>query len=400
MTTSAPPVVSLKTTADLVAFLPALAGMPVRNSLVVAPFEGTRASRAIRIGVPSAPSPASARRLASTLLGYLARISRCDSVVVAVYRDEPFAEAAPQWQANLGIITEQLYRSGYAVKDAAIVAADGWMPLFEGDPAAPCPLSDIDAAAQRMPGGIDTPAPHELPATDPRLADLVTGLLLDRLADGAEPDAFGILRRTDPPHPVDLLEDALSCDPAKASALTLARLIAQIDSEGAVDRTVLQIAFGPETGALSWAHTLRLRAEAAEAGSTPRDLLTRDHERGATDPDLERLGDMLLGQTRVIPSIERLSAATELLGRAIAHCRLPQRSWAMCTLAWVRWATGLTSTAHELVVAANDIDPGNGLVPVYSTVFDNLVPEWIFSLPPRNRADRRSQNAARRARRR
>jgi hypothetical protein len=389
MTTRAVPVVKLSTTADLLAFLPTLAGVPIRNSIVVAPFEGKRASRAMRIGAPSMPTATTARDISSAVLGTLARVKRCDCAAVALYRDEPLAEIGPRWQEALGVILERLHESGYHINDAAIVASDGWVPFFDGDLDSPHPLSEIDAAAHRLPDDLGEAVPDELPTADPRLARLVSELVLDRVVDGAETDAFGIMHRADPPNPVDLLEEALAGGADNASALMLARLIAQIDSEGAVDRTVLQIAFGRETGSQSWASTLTLRRDAAEAGCAPSELMIARDEEDGEDTGIRRLGDLLAGRTHELPSTERLRVGANLLGKAIAHCALPDRSWTMCALAWIRWALGLANAAHELIESAMRVDSGNTLAPVYRVMFDHLTPDWIFHSPPPNRAERR-----------
>jgi hypothetical protein len=387
MTASTAPIVKLATTADLLAFLPTLAGVSTRNSVVVAPFEGNRASRAMRISAPSLPTTSTARGISSMVLGHLARMTKCDRVAVAVYRDDPLAEIGACWSEMLGLITERLHESGYHINDAAIVGADGWIALFDGNPAAPRPLSEIAAAAERIPDDLREPFPDEPPSTDPKLAELVTELVVDRIVHGAEADAFGVLRRTDPPNPIDLLEKALAEAPHDASARTLASLIAQIESEGAVDRTVLQIAFGREVGSLSWESTLTLRREAAERGCAPSDLMMGKIDE--QDPHARRIGDLLTGRTVELPSPERLRAGADLLGRAIAHCRLPDRAWAMCALAWVHWALGLANSADRLIESAQRVDPDNSLAPVYRTLFSHVPPEWLFHSPALNRAARR-----------
>lgn len=389
MSTSTIPIVKLTSTAELLAFMPVLAGVPVRGSLVIAPFIGNRASRALRIPVEPSPSMETARTLASVALGALSKLDDCGSVSVAVYRDEPFDQIGPQWHEAFGVVLERLHQSGYHIKDAAIVAADGWIPYFEGDLAAPQPLAEIEEHAKRMPEVPRSDAVSTLPETDPELAQRVTDALFDRYIDQSERDSFGRLRPVAPADPVDFLENALADGPAEASALTLARLIAQIESEGAVDRTVLQLAFGRAAGAQSWSATLEVRAAAAESSVEPNDILMDRYERGIYSRQDERLGNLLTGQTRELPSPERLRAGAALLGRAIAHCPLPEKAWLMCAFAWVQWALGLSNAAHETIVSARRLAPGNSLAPMYHAMFDRLTPEWIFTSMPPNRAARR-----------
>ncbi|WP_460517806.1 hypothetical protein [Humibacter antri] len=389
MSTSTTPIVKLSSTADLLALLPVLAGMPVRNSLVIAPFAGKQTSRALRIGTGPSPSPTDARTLASAALGTLSKLDDCDGVSVAVYRDESFREVGPLWYDCFGIILERLRQSGYPINDAAIVTGDGWLPYFEGDLATPRPLSEIEAQTKQIPFEAQADAALTTPETDAELAQRVGAILLDRHIDQSERDAFGRLRPATQHDPVDFLESALEDDPGTVSALTLARLIAQIDSEGAVDRTVLQIAFGRATGALSWSGTLAVREAAANAGCEPNDILMEQSERGARSPRSRRLADLLTGQTRDTPSPDRLRAGAVLLGRAIAHGPLPDRAWSMCALAWVQWALGFSSAAHETIVSTRRLAPNNSLAPIYHTVFEHMRPEWIFTTAVPNRTTRR-----------
>ena len=389
MSTSTIPIVKLSSTAELLAFLPVLAGAPVRNRLVIAPFVGNQASRALRIGTEPSPSPDTARLLATAALGTLSRLDDCTSVSVAIYRDEPFGEVGPQWYDAFGLVLERLHQSGYHIKDAAIVAGDGWMQYFEGNLATPRSLSEIEAHMKQIPDEARIDPAVTLPEPDPRLARRVTELVLARRFDQSERDSFGRLRQVAPPDPVEFLETALERDPVQTPARTLARLIAQIDSEGAVDRTILQIAFGPATGALSWSSTLAVREAAAKAGCEPNDILMEQDARGVDSKLNERLSDLLTGQTREIPSPERLHAGAVLLGRALAHGPLPDVAWVRCAYAWVQWARGLSSAAHEMIVETRRLAPNNSLAPVYHTVFKHMTPEWLFRTDLPNRAARR-----------
>ena len=230
MSTSTIPIVKLSSTAELLAFLPVLAGAPVRNRLVIAPFVGNQASRALRIGTERSPSPDTARLLATAALGTLSRLDDCTSVSVAIYRDEPFGEVGPQWYDAFGLVLERLHQSGYHIKDAAIVAGDGWMQYFEGNLATPRSLSEIEAHTKQIPDEARIDPAVTLPEPDPRLARRVTEFVLARRFDQSERDSFGRLRQVAPPDPVEFLETALERDQVQTPARTLARLIAQIDS--------------------------------------------------------------------------------------------------------------------------------------------------------------------------
>lgn len=382
----APPL-KLTTTAEAIASLPALAGLPPGNSILVAPFAGRFCTRAMRIAIDAAPDEAAVLRLASTVLAELSRCEGADSVLVAAYRDEPFEEIGSAWTAALELLLERVHSAGFHIKDAAIVAADGWMPFFGAASDGLHPLSELAEGARQLPGdGQIDPMIIALPAQDAELAGRVTRLCLARAHLGAETDAFGRLIAEEPPSPVDLLERALSQEPAEANAQTLAHLLAQIDSEGAVDRTALQIAFGRDIGSLSWAHTLTLRGEAADAGCEPIDLMTACPD----DRTLKRLAHLMSGRTREVPDADRLQAGAVLLGRAVAHCELRDRVWTLCALAWVRWALGLTRSAFVALEEARGIDPANPLPPVLFAMFELTTPDWLYR-PAEKRRARRSR---------
>ncbi|WP_022899263.1 DUF4192 family protein [Humibacter albus] len=389
MSTRTVPVVKLSSTAALLAFLPTLTGVSVRNSLVVAPFVGKQASRAMRIDTEPSPSPAAARTLASSVLATLSKLKDCDSVSVVIYRDEPFRDVVPRWHGAFGVLLERLHQSGYHIKDAAIVAIDGWMPYFEGGLAAPRPISEIEAAKEQIPADLRADEEVRSPETDPVVARQVLDLLRGRPTAGRGRDSSGPPQPLAPHDPVEFLETTLQGDPSKASALTVARLIAQIDSEGAVDRTVLQIAFGRAMGARSWSATLALRAAAAASGREPSDLLMDQVERDGVSRQNEQLSNLLSGQTHRMPSAARLRAGSVVLAHAIAHCPLPERSWLLCALAWTQWARGLSSAADATIVTARRLAPNNSLAPVYHTLFFHLSPEWVFTSALPNRAARR-----------
>jgi hypothetical protein len=389
MTRTAPLVVKANTTADLLALLPELAGVPVRNSLVVAPFTGKHSSRALRIALPTDGGVETARALASVVLGNLARLANCDAVAVAVYTDESFADALSRWPAFLGQVLERLHASGYHIKDAGIMTVDGWAEYFGEDALVARPLGDVDAAKARHPEGFHRPDPTALPETDPALAENVGTMLMDLLLFDVELDAFGVPRAATQTDPIDLLERALE-DGRDQGPLALARLIASMQTEGAVDRTVLQIAFGPDIARRVWAKTLRLREDAKAAGCEPIDLMRESATSGLRSLDDERTGRMLTGQTLRCLGPDRLRAGADLLSRAVAHCPLPERSWVMCALGWLHWAMGLTNSAIELTSTAQRIDPRNSLAAYYRTLVMNCTPDWIFEDPaPANRSTRR-----------
>jgi len=377
MTAHAPTIVTAPTTADLLALLPDLAGVPVRNSIVVAPFVGKQSTRAMRVDLPSESTPTVWQSLASTFLGQLARLNHCDGVAVAIYSDHPYDITRRDWHDGLEYILDRLHDAGYHIKDAALQACDGWSAHF--DEGGPRPLTEVLSSRSRFPDDARDQTPLTLPDTEPVLAEQVRAQFADLVDDEASL-----------PEPIALLEKCLALPPEEVDALRLAQLLALIQTEGAVDRTVLQIAFGRKAGMRSWARTLEIRARAAREGCTPMDVLQREFLQGR--PDTDRFSRMLTGESGQPVSPTRLRSGAVLLGRVVAHAPVPQRSWAMCALGWVRWALGLASAADEILRAARTLDPRNSLAPYYHTLVTHFFPGWIYrdALPVTpNRAERR-----------
>lgn len=394
-------IIKAVTTAEIVALTEVSCGLELRGCIAILPFWYNRSSGAFRAAIPPLRDVddvlAVVTQLAPTVISTLARLDGCDGVAIVVYSDDPFLIAEHPLIELLAGLMERLAAAGYRIKDAAIVAGDAWCGYFEQ--AGERGLAELDAARAAIPAELHhRRAPERLPARNTELAEQVTLALLDRLIDDGECDAFGVVRSSAPPDPIDLLEYLLTRDPDTVGPLSLARLLSTLLTEGDVDRTVLQIAFGRAVGDASWQATLANRRRAAEAGVQPVDILRDDHENGRMPEDGLRRAGMLIGDTPTRPDPGRLHRGALLLGRAVVHCGLPERSWAMCALAWVRWAVGLATAADALVREAIRIDPGNTLAPIYAAILHTTPPVWIFDRrPPQNRKGRRA--AARAARR-
>ncbi|MDL5350587.1 DUF4192 family protein [Microbacterium sp. zg-YB36] len=381
-------------TAELIAAMPSFTGVPVHNSVVVAPFWGKLTSSALRIDLPHEHTKSAYQRHAGALLAHLSRLDGCDRVAVAVYTDESYDAALRGWEEMLNHLLERIHGAGFHIAEAAIVAADGWGCFLDG--ATKRALAELEAAASRAPALPDRPALHTLPPVDPELMRTVSRHVVTRVLIDMEHDAFGSLHPAPHPEPIDHLERALAGDPDRVGPATLARIITLMQSEGAVDRTVLQIVFGKDVAAASWELTLATRERARRAGCEPATLLARDYLQG--DRTGERFGWMLLGETDERPSAARLRKGALLLGRAIAHCNMPERVWAMCALGWIRWALGLTAAAEEMLDSAESVNPDNTMVPVYRTLVTHCIPAWIFDRAPQPALNRAARRAAARHR--
>jgi len=398
--TDSPTIIKTQTPADLLALLPGLAGMPLRNSIAIAPFMGKHTPAVIRMDLPPREDPDRFKRIASVLLGYASKVKGCDGVAIAIYTDDSFDTGFQRWFALQDQLVDRFHSAGFDIKASLCVASDGWARFDEEPPPGGHPLSLIEESPAGKHEALQRDSREPLPDPDPALAEAVGTALDDLVGYGEERTALGLYRVAKLPEPVAFLETVLDADPADLSALMLARLIALIQSEGDVDRTVLQIAFGRRAGAESWKNTLEVRALARKYGEEPIGYLLREGRTGKRGRDNERIGRMLCGMTTIVPSLERITRGTALLNHVIAHAPVADRLTAMCALAWLHWARGMNSIACGLIDEVARVNPHHQLAAVFQTVFDTVtLPEWVFDRDMPAQSSRASRRAAARGRR-
>ncbi|GAA1935453.1 hypothetical protein GCM10009775_29110 [Microbacterium aoyamense] len=368
-----PTIVKTSDPVDLIALLPTLAGTPLRNSFVVAPFVGKRTVGALRIDLPSHESPDVFAALANVLLGNLERIRGCSGAAIVIYTDEPYVTAFDAWDPLQVVLCEQFMDAGLRIVASLLVAGDAWERFDERSPLGQS-LALVEASAAFLPERPEEP--WALPQADLALAQRVAAGVEDIVVFGEERSALGVYRPAEPLEPIPFLERLLSHDSDDIGPATIARLVTMMQSEGDVDRTVLQIAFGAKTGAASWRRTLEVRALAAQAGTTPHEYLMK-HDRD--NPGTRRIGDLLTGQTSEMPSPRRLQRGAALLARVAVHAPPMHQPHLLCALAWVLWAQGLSSAAHELLARCLRTAPEHPLAIVFHTAWNALpLPDWVF----------------------
>jgi hypothetical protein len=387
-------VVTAANAADFLAVVPHLVGFQPQDSIVFVAFRGRRTCGAMRFDLPDvvesgADDAGSAfyERVATTLVGMLSKLPGVDSVVPVVYTLETFAAAGgPPRSAFVRAVVARFEFSGFELRDALCVAADGWGSYFDdkrpsqGRPlaevAASRVLDDLPEHKVRPLGDIARWAalPEVAPAECRRVARAVTQLrrsIDGRLLTGGGDDGFGGAgpidgaakqqRRAETRRLHDIpvvLEETLNrgCDGLDANSaafvVTLARLPAL--------RDVVM---------LQWAFDLRVgQSVLADA---------RRFARGAAPFDLETAGLMLGRGTR--PDPERIDRAVEVLKRVTALSPLENRAPLFSMLAWLSWALGRSSVARLFVEAAEEIDAGYGFADLMRTVLERgMLPEWAF----------------------
>jgi hypothetical protein len=386
-------VVTAANAADFLAIVPHLVGFQPQDSIVFVAFRGRRTCGAMRFDLldvveSGADDAGSAfyKRVATTLVGMLSKLPAVDAVVPVVYTSETFAAAggSPR-SAFVRAVVARFEFSGFEVRDALCVAADGWGSYFDdkcpsrGRPlaevAASRVLDDLPEHQVRPLGDIARWAalPEVTPAECRRVARAVTQLR--RRVDGRllvdSEDGFGGAapvdgaaqqqRRADTRllHDIPVvLEETLDrgCDGLDANSAALVVTLARLPAL----RDVVM---------LQWAFDLRIgQSVLADA---------RRFARGAAPFDLETAGLMLGRGAR--PDPERIDRAVEVLKRVTALSPLENRAPLFSMLAWLSWALGRSSVARLFVEAAEEIDASYGFADLMRTVLERgMLPEWAF----------------------
>jgi len=384
-------IVKAATAADFLAVVPRLVGFEPSDSIVFVAFRGRRTCGAIRFDLPEHVGPSRAaddterrfhRRVATTLVGTLSKLPGVDAVVPVVYTDEAFADAgrAPR-AAFVREVTERLEFSGFLVRDALCIAADGWGSYLDPD----CPADGRPLAAIAQSRVLDDLPPDQhaalegvaeraaLPAAGvfecERVAALVRrfGAVIDRDVNGPDGDfdptgevvdAIGVSGPQLSDIPLTL-ERILRHDPGSLDPVVAAFVIAVVRSPAMRDVVMLQWAFNVATGE-------RVLADA------------RRFAVGAPADELDSAVLMLWQGPR--PAPDRVETAVTLLKRVTALAPARNRPPLYCMLAWLNWALGRSSVANEFVSAAEAIDADYGLAEVMRAVLERgMLPEWAFA---------------------
>ena len=353
-----PLILTSSTGADFLATLPTLVGYTARNSVLVVPFTGKRTIGGLRMDLPTAGDARHDASLTALAVASLSRLDDCDRVMLVFYVDDAFRDAKQRCETLRVSLIAGLDAAGFGVVDAYCVAGDGWASWL--DPDAPDdghPLSDITDsplaaqadAAREGEQLTEFDADATLPAADPAFAVLLSDAV-DALRYGEERSALGVYRPAIKIDPAQVVEDAMSVEPSRVTVPALARLVV-VCNQGRSLYVITHIAFG---------------------ATVARRLL----DTGGSEEAARRL----CGQTRQLPSRERIGQAIDLLRRAIPHLDAPDAAEPLAVLAWMSWAIGRGSVAHAHVARALALDPFN---PLAATLDELLarghLPEWIYA---------------------
>ncbi|PXA70612.1 DUF4192 family protein [Cryobacterium arcticum] len=409
-------IVKTPTPQDFLALVPQLVGFLPQQSLVLVAFRGNHTCGALRFNLPrDGAGAAELRRIAGTLLGTLCKIPGVDALVPVVYTEQEIGDEQagaatdlPQG-AFLRAIQARAGESGFLVRDALCVAADGWASYLDLDPgpgrgrpgrapdgaarrAVRHPLSDIAASsvAEDIPAGsrrqiatLQTGA--ELPKVDLATRERCARRLAryQRLGPDLGPIPELIEMVGDMLDPVGTAETVLGLNPAELSINEVAALLFLMQGPATRDQMMLQFAFGEEEGRRSHDLNRHYARRQRETGLDMDALVEADMAAGrAWEQTTPTTGDLMLGLSPQRPDPERVLRGIRLLKLLVAMAPRAARPAPLCMLAWLSWTLGQGSVAGIYIDTALDIDPEYGMALLLLQVLGSgHLPEWAFEVP-------------------
>jgi len=394
-----PTIVKTRQAFDFLALVPQLVGFHPEQSMVLVAFRGNRTCGALRFNLPEPDAAEKVlRRIATTLIGTLCKIPGVDSVVPVAYTGESFSDAGgiPQ-ERFVGCVVKRAEMSGFLVRDALCVGADGWGSYL--DPHCPVsgrPLGDITTS--RVYASVPSSAREslgtlasgtELPRVSPARRERVareyrryTGL---HAAPGAPEELLPVVGEV--LDSVEIAEEALAWDTAAPHTGDVARLLFVLQGAGNRDQVMLQFAFGREVGEDARAVNKYYWALQAVTGRDLDDLVEEQERRGIS-PEAAAIGDLMLGLTDQRPDPERIKRGIALLRVVVASAPRSARPAPLCMLAWLSWALGRGSVAAIFIDQALSISPDYGMaVLLRGLLSSGLLPDWVYLVPAASRDD-------------
>lgn len=355
--------------AEFLCLVPSLAGFTPRQSIVLLPFQRSRAHGAMRIDLPRVD--ADLDDYVDTAIGLVSRVSGMDAVAVVVYTDDLPQHTRDGLILPETVVIEDLLSlavdSGLHIVDALCVMPCGWASFLDEDPELH-PLDEIPAAPH-LPGVADITgdqdAGADLPPADlaekesvgRALRDLTDVLSHDALPQGARenPQAISAALLLDD---LPLFFETALDHPENMPPFASAALLWCLDRPAFRDAAILQ-----------WATDLVTGIHALDA------QLAFTHH-GAAVP--QELGRMFIGQGDA-PDPDRLRLALTLVRTIAARAPRDFRPAPLTVGAWLSWALGRSTHAAHYLDEARAIDPEYPMARLLSTLIDAAVlPEWTF----------------------
>lgn len=399
-----PTIVKAQQPFDFLALVPQLVGFRPENSVVLVAFRGNRTCGALRFGLPDATADTRVhKRIATTIVGMLCKIPGVDAVVPVVYTDDRFADAGAPHAAFARTLVQRSQMSGFLVRDALCVGANGWGSYDDPElPPGGRPLDDIARSAvhAELPesghGHQGVAAMAELPRVDPAARERVARSLrrYRRAAESADASPELVSMVGDVLDPIAMAEAALTWDASAPSVPDAAALLFVVQGPANRDQVMLQFAFGEPVGREVFAVNLRYAMLQRATGLSLDDIVAAELDGAGTDADsdgargglAQTASGLLMGTTAERPDPERVERAIAVLKTLVALAPRPATPAPLCMLAWLSWALGRGSVAGLFIDKALRVDPGYGMALLLDTLLGTgHLPEWAFAVPTDDR---------------
>lgn len=375
-----PDVLRCESTADFLAALPFVTGFTDGNSLFVVLFLGRRAGDVLRVDLP----PQGDERVERFLDGLVSLIrdtgAGADAPAFVFMTSQRFDEQ--QTVPCIGLarrLQRRLRDEGWAPRELAVVAADGWCGLLTDGPLRARPLSEISQhpLAVRARGLHGAPLPLDevgrLPVVDPQRAAAVQRYLTEferrRLTPSAHP--AGSSTRSFSVRMLGASRVAQACldhwDEHRASERTrepleprlLARLIDAAQSSElwlVLALTVLTrlrfVEMLAEQSAADLLHELPVSATGSDSGENG----AGRPDGGSGGPAAWSIEQLLLSLSHELPETRKVRRAIRVLEQAASHAPRDRRPCLLALLAWAWWVRGMQSVSQRLIAQALEID--------------------------------------------
>jgi len=357
--------------AEFLGLVPALAGFTPRQSIVLLPFQGSRAHGAMRIDLPH--DDIDLDDYVDAAIGLLTRVGGTDAVAVVVYTDEPPQHTPDGLVLPASIVVDELLGLaadlGLHIVDALCVTSQGWASYLHDEPV----LRAVDEipAVPSIPGLADVSGDQDSGAALP-VVDLAekerVGRALAQLSDllAHESQGFADDERTNPQaiaaavvlEDLPLFFEELLDSPQNLPPFATAALLWCMERPRYRDVALLQWATDLPTGE---------RALTAQLAYS---------EGAQTVPD--DLGRVFLGHGPR-PDADRLKIALTVARDAAARAPRASRPAPLTAAAWLSWALGRSSHAAHYLRLVSEIDPSYSLACLISSMIDAaMLPEWSF----------------------
>lgn len=355
--------------AQFLGLVPSLAGFTPRQSIVLLPFQHSRAHGAMRIDLPR--DDVDLDEFVDTAIGLAARVTGTDAVAVVVYTDEHPQHTPDGIVLPSSIVVDDLLDVavdlGLRIVDALCVTPEGWSSYLHDDPIM-APLDDIPEPPP-LPGITDVSgdqdAGTDLPVVGFIEREQVGRALID-LTAVLEHDQHGSEQRTNPQaiaasallDDLSLFFESVLEAPENLPPYAAAALLWCLDHPRFRDAALLQWATDLSTGI----HALEAQLAHADEGI----------------PVCDDLGEIFLGRG-ITPDPHRLKLALVLARNLAARAPRASRSAPLTVAAWLSWALGRSTHAAYYLDAVAKIDPTYSLARLIDVMISAaILPEWTF----------------------